>query len=107
MLAAVNLGITAPGFFHIAACLLEHIGCVIPALEMSPTELALRVLLITGALASFFYLDLVTGQLLERVAYGQRSSPLKGGMTANSCRTLYFTQTPSLAQPDLARPAPP
>ena len=63
MLATVYLGLRTPGFFHVPALLFPRVTIVKPALEMSATELAFRILLITGALSQFLDLDFVIGQL--------------------------------------------
>src|SRR5205823_7124957 len=59
VLAAVHFGIASPGLFNIAACLLENIVGVVPALEMAAAKLVLGVFLIAGTLANFLDLDFV------------------------------------------------
>jgi hypothetical protein len=70
MLTAVDLGIFSPGLFGVAAGLLLHVFRVEPALEMAAAELALGVLLVTGALSRLLDLDLVPGKLWYLGAYG-------------------------------------
>jgi hypothetical protein len=54
MLTTVNFGIRSPGFFSVAARLLDDVGGVEPALQVSATELALFVFLVAGPLSNFF-----------------------------------------------------
>src|SRR5579862_8568357 len=63
VLAAINLGIFSPGFFRVAALLLQHIVGVEPALQMSAAELALFVLLVAGPLSALLELHFVMRQL--------------------------------------------
>ena len=63
MLAAVNFGVFAPGFFHVSASLLDHVIAIEPTLQMSTAEFALFVLLIAGTLIELLDLYLVFGKL--------------------------------------------
>lgn len=80
MLTAINLGIAAPGFFYIAALLLQDVSGVKPALEVPAAELSLGVLLVAGALSRLLEFDLVMRKLRssERRSCGQ-SVYLVGG----------------------------
>jgi len=57
MLAAIHLGVASPGLFHITTFLLQHVGQVIPALQMPAAELALGVFFVTGALSQLLDFD--------------------------------------------------
>src|SRR5206468_12135587 len=59
----VNFAIVAVGFANVAAGLLQYVGGVEPALQVATAQLALRVLLIAGALQRLLVLHLVFGKL--------------------------------------------
>ena len=80
MLATVDFGVLAPGFFRVATGLLNHIRSVEPALQMSAAELAFLVLLVAGALSRLLNLDLVMRKL-------RRSLPVRSGHFARRQRT--------------------
>ena len=61
--AAVDFGIRPPGFFSVAARLLDYIFGVEPAFQMTAAELAFLILLVAGALPRLFDLDLMMGKL--------------------------------------------
>ena len=89
MLAAIHFGIRPPGFFCIAACLLDHVRGVEPALQVSTTELALFVFLVAGPLSNFFDLNFVMRKLCRGLhararhfARRQRSYPRSCGTCA-------------------------
>jgi len=78
--AAVDFRIPSPGFFGVAAGLLDHVSPVGPALQMAAAELAFLVLLVAGALPVLFDLDLVMGKL-------RRSLRARSGHFASRQRT--------------------
>src|ERR1039458_3652212 len=80
MLAAVDLGIRSPGFFGVATGLLDHVGRVEPALQMTPAPLAFFVFLVAGALPGLLDLHLVMGKL-------RRSLRARSGDFASRQRT--------------------
>ena len=89
MLAAVDFGILAPGFFRVATGLLNHIRSVEPALQMSAAELAFLIPLVAGTLSRLLNLDLVMRKLRRslRVRSGhfarrQSTYPHSGGASA-------------------------
>ena len=86
MLAAIHFRILSPSLRHIAARLLDGVGDVIPAFEMSAAEFAFSVQLIAGALSRFLDFDFVMGKLLwgdvggpAGFGCGQRSYPRRCG----------------------------
>src|SRR5260370_38360636 len=90
MLAPVDFGVLAPGFFRVATCLLNHIRSVEPALQMSAAELAFLVLLVAGTLSRFLNLDLVMRKL-------GRSSRVRSGHFARRQRTYPRSRGASAA----------
>src|SRR6202046_3797327 len=72
VLAAVDFSIRSPGFFGVAASLLDHVLRIKPALQMSPTKLAFFVFLVTGALSRLLGLDLMMRKLRSRARTGSR-----------------------------------
>src|SRR5690242_5849767 len=104
MLAAVDLGIGPVHLLHIATGLLQHVGHVVPALQVPAAELALFVLFITGALQVFFELYLVVGQRANEVrclfschlgGCQRRQTSIQRQQTAaaNQCRTQHSNLT--------------
>src|SRR5206468_6953104 len=65
MLAAVDLGMLAIGFLHVAAILLDDVGHIEPALQVTTAQLALLVSLVAGALPLLLELYLVVRKLLR------------------------------------------
>jgi len=63
VLAAIDLGVFTPGFFHISASLFDNVIHIKPPLQMSAAELALFVLLVAGTLVELLDLDFVLGAL--------------------------------------------
>src|SRR5580658_420262 len=63
MFAAVDLGVRSPGFFGVAAGLLDDVGRVEPAFQMAAAELAFFVFLVTGALPGLFDFDFMMRKL--------------------------------------------
>ena len=90
MLAAVDFGVLAPGFFRVATGLLNHIRSVEPALQMSAAELAFLVLLVAGTLSRFLNLDLVMRKL-------GRSLRIRSGHFARRQRTYPHSRGASAA----------
>ncbi len=88
MLAAVDFGILAPGFFRVATGLLDHIRSVEPPLQMSTAELALLVLLVAGSLSRFLNLDLVMRKL-------RRSLRVRSGHFARRQETYLIRAAPA------------
>ena len=81
VLAAVDFCVRSPGFFRVAAGLLDHVLRVKPALQMSATEFAFFVFLVTGALSRLLGLDLMMRKL--------RSSLRTGSRDFASCQRTY------------------
>ena len=63
MFAAIDLSLRSPGFFSIAAGLLDYVLAVEPALQMAAAEFSFFVLLVAGALPCLLDLDLMVGEL--------------------------------------------
>jgi len=63
MLAAIDLSLFTPGFFHISTSLLKNVIHVKPALEMSAAKLAFFIFLITGTLIELLDLYFVLRKL--------------------------------------------
>jgi hypothetical protein len=89
VLTAVNFGVRPPGFFNVAAGLLDHVSSVGPAFQMAAAELAFLVLLVAGALPVLFDLDLMMGKLRRSLrarssdfASRQRTYPRSRGARA-------------------------
>src|SRR6202167_2948551 len=72
MLAAVDLGVRPPRFFHVAASLLDHILGIEPALQVSAAELAFFVFLVAGALPGLLNFDFVMRKLCGSLRSGSR-----------------------------------
>ena len=92
MFATVNLGILTPGLFYIPTGLLDHVGGVEPAFEMSAAELAFFIFLVAGTLAFLFDLHFMFGKLwrsLRRCCSGQRLTSLLG-LTARILLRITF-----------------
>src|SRR5215471_14762862 len=66
MFATVDFSVRSPRLFRVAALLLNNVVGVEPALQVSPAELALLVLLVAGTLAGLLDLDFVMGKLRYR-----------------------------------------
>lgn len=82
MFAAVNFGVWAPGFFSIAAGLLDYVLGIEPALQMAATEFPLFVLLVAGALPGLFDLYFMMRKL--------RGSLRARSRDFTSCHRLTF-----------------
>ena len=63
MFAAVNLGVWAPGFFSIAAGLLDYVLAVEPALQMAAAKFTFFVFLVAGALSGLLDFDFMMRKL--------------------------------------------
>ncbi len=57
--AAIDFGVSSPGFFCVAASLFDHVGGVEPALQVSTAEFAFGVFLVAGALSRLLEFDFV------------------------------------------------
>ncbi len=51
MLATIDLGIGSPGFFCVAAGLLQNVSGIKPALQVAAAKLSLLVFFVAGALS--------------------------------------------------------
>src|SRR5208337_321980 len=63
VLTTIDFRLVAKGLPDVAASLLQHVGQIKPALQMSATELALCVWFVAGALERFLVLHLVFWEL--------------------------------------------
>jgi len=63
VLAAIDFGIAAPGFFRVAAGLFQHIGGVEPALQMAAARFAFFVFFVAGALPRLLDFDFMMREL--------------------------------------------
>src|SRR5712671_5992707 len=61
--ATINFPVGPPCLLNAAALLLEHVGGVEPALQVSAAEFALVVCFVAGALTRLLDLDLMVGKL--------------------------------------------
>ena len=103
MFAAIDFGIASPSLLHIPASLIEHIGRVEPAFEMSAAELAFLVLLVASPLSRLLDFDLMLGELRRSLcprgydsASGQRIYPRRCGPCAARFSYELFNSTRSL-----------
>ena len=95
MFATIDFGIAAPSFFDIPAGLLQDIGSVEPAFEMTAAKLAFFVLLVASPLSRFLNFDFVLGKLrrsLHARAYGcgQYVHPRSSGQRRRILRLFVF-----------------
>ena len=95
MFAAIDFSIAAPSLLHITARLLEDIGSVEPAFEVTAAKLALLVLLVASPLSRFLNFDFVLGKLrrsLHARAYGcgQYVHPRSSGQRRRILRLSVF-----------------
>lgn len=84
MLAAIDFRIAAPSLLHITTGLLQDIGSVKPAFEMTAAKLAFFVLLVASPLSRLLNFDFVLGKLrrsLRARGYGcgQKVHPRSSG----------------------------
>src|ERR1051325_7509695 len=70
MLAAIHFGVRSPGFFGVAAGLLQHVSGIKPALQVPPAELPFLILFVAGALPGLLYFDLMMGKLRDILGAG-------------------------------------
>src|ERR1700693_5960584 len=105
MFATIYFRIRPPGFFGVAARLLDHIRGVEPALQMSATELALGVFFVTGSLSRLLEFYFVMRKLRRGGCYGfgrgQRNSPRCCGKCAAGCTVFILLEGVSAGLPDL------
>jgi len=84
MFAAIDFRIAAPSLLHITAGLLQDIGSVEPAFEVTAAKLAFLVLLVASPLSRLLNFDFVLGKLrrsLRARGYGcgQKVYPRSSG----------------------------
>src|SRR5271157_1363781 len=72
VLTTIDFRLVAKALAHIATGLLQHIGQIEPALQMSAAELALCVRLVTGALERLLIFHLMFGKLRGFSLHGLR-----------------------------------
>ena len=105
MFAAIDFRIAAPSLLHITAGLLQDIGSVEPAFEVTAAKLTFLVLLVASPLSRFLDFDFVLGKLrrsLRARGYGcgQKVHPRSSGQTPQDSSTLRILLEGFCAMPE-------
>lgn len=88
MLTSIYLRVRSPGFFRVAAGLLDHVGGIKPALQMSAAEFAFGVFFVAGTLSRLLDFHFVMGKL-RRSSHSFGSGQGRSSSLRQSARRIY------------------